>query len=348
MDLNREYQLIEPIPGAGPKSFRARRTSTGQEVSLHLLAGGKTPENEALMTRLRRLPPLSQAKLVQIGEDQGSNVVVTAAPPYLHLNEWLAAEERIGQPEPGEFTRLFQSPPKAPINEPAPPAKPSAAPGEFTRMFQTSTAKPVEQQPAAPPAAPPAREPGEFTRLFQSPAPPAKEPERPQPAPSQPGEFTRFFRGAPPEPTPAAPFPPAAPFAASTSPPPAPVPEPPPADKGGEFTRIFGRPGAEPKAPPLAEVPPAVSAPVPPPRPTPPSPGPSEYTQMIGRPRAAEIPTAAPPISTPQPPAPQIPVPAKPKPATPAAPQVNIILMAIVGIVCFIAGGLVVFFFMKH
>jgi hypothetical protein len=376
MDVNREYELLEAIPGAGPRSFRARRNSSGQEVTLHLLPGGKTPENESVMMRLRKLPPLSQAKLVQIGEDQGSNVVVTAAPPHLHLLEWLAAEERGAQPEPGEFTRLFQAPPRAPVNEP--PPKPTEAPsrqagpapksgeraGEFTRMFQTSAAKPPER-PKEPST--PTKEPGEFTRLFQSQVPAPKEPEpKESSAAPAPGEFTKFFRGSPPEGAPAPAFPPAT-LRPAAPPPPAPAP-PPADDQGGEFTRIFGRPGLEPKAPSTAETP-LSAPPPPPPLPAPQTPGPSEYTQLI-RPRSIPTPPAnqAPPpaaVSAPQTPAVSVPqpampvVPQPPVPATPqapvpklqpaaAAPQANWILMAIVGIICFLAGGLVVFLLMKH
>jgi hypothetical protein len=61
------------------------------------------------------------------------------------------------------------------------------------------------------------------------------------------------------------------------------------------------------------------------------------------------MPAAA--IPVPQPPALPTP-PAVPKPAAPAltapAPQTNWILLAIVGLVCFLAGGLLVFLLMKH
>lgn len=339
------------------------------------------------MARLRRLPPMSQAKLVQIGEDQGSNVVVTPAPPHLHLLEWLAAEERPAEPEPGEFTRLFQSPPRAPVNEPPPaksaePAPPKSAeplsprsgepPGEFTRMFQTSASKPPERATEPPPAS---REPGEFTRLFQSPAlapkeaerresAPPKEPERRESSPaSAPGEFTRFFRGSQPEIAPSPSFPPPSPLAAAPGPPAAPAPGP-PAEKGGEFTRIFGRPGAEPRVPPPVEVPP--SAPPPPAAPVSQPQGPSEYTQMIGRPRNIQTPPppqvsvpvpsapATPQMSAPSipqvsaPVMPQVSAPARPQPPTAVAPQSNWLMMAIVGIVCFLAGGLLVFLLMKR
>ena len=67
MDFDRKYELIEPLPGAGPDSFRARQTSTGREVTVHFLVGGQTPENEKLLARLRALPPDSMARLIEIG-----------------------------------------------------------------------------------------------------------------------------------------------------------------------------------------------------------------------------------------------------------------------------------------
>ncbi len=53
MDFYRKYELIDPLAGEGTRSFRAKQINTGREVNVHLLVGGDTPGNEALLARLR-------------------------------------------------------------------------------------------------------------------------------------------------------------------------------------------------------------------------------------------------------------------------------------------------------
>ena len=55
MDFYQKYELIDPLPGEGTRSFRARQIATGREVAVHLLVGGKTGENDTLLSRLRAL-----------------------------------------------------------------------------------------------------------------------------------------------------------------------------------------------------------------------------------------------------------------------------------------------------
>src|SRR5580692_3659337 len=165
MDFYQKYVLIDPLAGEGSKSFRARQISTGREVTVHLLTGGKTPENEALLTRLRTLPEGSLRKLIEVGDNEGTTFVATEGPPFLHLAEWLAEQERAAHsPETLKYTRAgtwripevpaTPPPPPAPV---IPPPAPSSGPGEFTRMFQAGGA------PAPQTGGP---EPGEFTRMF--------------------------------------------------------------------------------------------------------------------------------------------------------------------------------------
>src|SRR5450759_4884886 len=194
MDLSQKYHLMELLPGEGAPSYRARQVNTGRDVTVHLLVGGKTPENEATLARLRAMQPQSMARLIEVGEQQGATFVVTVAPPYQRLEEWLAEQDRVAAmakdfgkatvwkrpaagslvppapspppkaPEPGEFTKMFQSP-VAPAAEPVAPS-PSAATPQFT-----------PPPPPVRPAATPSAEPGEFTKMFQSPvAPPLAQP----------------------------------------------------------------------------------------------------------------------------------------------------------------------------
>jgi len=108
--------------------------------------------------------------------------------------------------EPGEFTKMLQSPiapstgrPSPPPQSMFPPSSPGGLkePGEFTRMLNSPVA--AEGLAAQPLAAPPPRpQPtGEATRAFQ-----AQQPQAPSAAPAQqgPSEFTKMFKAPPPAP----------------------------------------------------------------------------------------------------------------------------------------------------
>lgn len=112
----------------------------------------------------------------------------------------------LGAAEPGEFTRMLQSP-LAPTGGPShqaapslfPPSTPGGVkePGEFTRLLESPyQAQGLAAQPAA---APPPRAPsGDATRAFQ-----AQQAQAPAPEPQGPSEFTKMFKApapAPPEP----------------------------------------------------------------------------------------------------------------------------------------------------
>ncbi|HJT89057.1 MAG TPA: hypothetical protein VJ732_14405, partial [Bryobacteraceae bacterium] len=94
MDFYQKYELLEALPGEGTRSFQAKQINSGRAVTAHLLIGGRTPENEALLARIRVLPPASLAKVLEVGDNEGTPFVITEAPPYLHLSEWLAGHER--------------------------------------------------------------------------------------------------------------------------------------------------------------------------------------------------------------------------------------------------------------
>jgi hypothetical protein len=213
------------------------------------------------------------------------------------------------RPEPGEFTRMFQSPavpPTAPVAAPLPAPQAQVPPqsgkeaGEFTRMFQApgapfgpgpATAPPSMPAPAAPAPAASKSGPGDFTRFFETPSPAGPMPHSPavqQPltpqapgrsGPNQVSEFTRTFGKD------------------QLETPPAPAAPPSPKEPG-EFTRMFHSPGASaPAAPsPLASpqgaarpTPPAMGGATqgfatPPPPAVPKQSGPGEYTRQFSAP----------------------------------------------------------------
>ena len=123
MDFYQKYELIDPLPGEGTRSFRARQIATGREVAVHLLTGGKTTENDALLTRLRTLPEGSLRKLIEVGDNDGTIFVATEAPPLLHLAEWLAEQERAsGAADALKYTRAGSWKIPAMAAPPPPPA----------------------------------------------------------------------------------------------------------------------------------------------------------------------------------------------------------------------------------
>jgi hypothetical protein len=78
-----------------------------------------------------------------------------------------------GVNEPGEFTRLLESPyqPQGLAAQPAAAPPPRAPAGDATRAFQT---------PQAQAAAPAQQGPSEFTKMFKAPPPPPPAPPEPK------------------------------------------------------------------------------------------------------------------------------------------------------------------------
>ena len=182
---SQRYDLIDEIPGGVTESFRAR-TASGREVTVHFLRGGRTPENEALLARLRAIPPAAQANLVEVGEYEGTPFVVTAAPPYQHLAAWIKDQEPHASAGPQKFTRVGmwkvpdftagEHPPAPPPPPPVEPLPPPAGGDDFLTLFQPGSG-PKSAPP--PPVTPPAAGAGEFTRMFQASAPPEPPPPMP-------------------------------------------------------------------------------------------------------------------------------------------------------------------------
>ena len=207
MEFSQKYNLIELLPGEGVQSYRARQTNTGRDVTVHLLVGGKTPENEGFLVRLRAMQPQSMAKLIEVGEYQGAMFVVTVAPPHQRLDEWLAEQDRAAAATK-EFGKAgIWKRPEVGSLAPPPPPQPAKGPepGEFTKQFQLASAPssvtaqfqaPNAQTPSAPEV-----EADEFADLFSKTAkegsapPDTKVPAATAP-PSEPGEFTRMFQSA--------------------------------------------------------------------------------------------------------------------------------------------------------
>ena len=181
MDFEQKYELIAPLPGEGPKSFRARQKGLARDVTVHFLVGGQTSANQALLTRLRALPPDSMARLIEVGNNNGVLYIVTVAPPFQHLLEWLKDQEPAPAPAP-----VVEAPPVAPAILPPVFVKEEPAPAPVVEAPSTTRAGAWKVPAMSPPAAAPpaASEPGEFTRLFQTVPGPAAVPASPAPPPA--------------------------------------------------------------------------------------------------------------------------------------------------------------------
>lgn len=325
MNLEKNYELMDVVRDDGIRTMKARETATGQALEVHLFVSA---EDRALFERLQALPLSARRVLLEFGSELKIPYIVTdpvagdtnarawfttllkpmgearpepkqeAKPQPIKSSVWKTGtplpdplfppDEKTSE-GPGEFTRMFQTPPTAAAREtpvpegeftrmfraPVEPKSPDATPsvgvkseaGEFTRMFQLPVEMAKKEEPDSvtktmriAPAAPDE----EATRLFQIPV--VKEPESapvlqtPQAAPEkEPGEFTRLFQSMQPEP--------GAPGEAAK-------------DKGpGEFTRMFQSPmspGLQ-KAGERADVS-AGGTPVPPP----PQKSGGEFTQLFG------------------------------------------------------------------
>src|SRR5260370_24574245 len=149
MDFSQKYRLIELLAGEGVQTYRARQTNTGRDVTVHVLMGGKTPENEAFLVRLRAMSTHSMAKLIEVGEYQGDTFVVTVAPPYQRLEEWLAEQDHLAAAEKEVGKASFCKRPEPAVLAPPPPPPPPPKAPEAGEVPQ-----PV-QPPAPPPPQPP-------------------------------------------------------------------------------------------------------------------------------------------------------------------------------------------------
>jgi hypothetical protein len=282
------------------------------------------------------------------------------------------------QAEPGEFTRMFQSPavaaPPAPARAPAPTPQAQPEVGEFTKMFQAPKAPPLPPAPVSTPV----KEPGEFTRMFQTSPNPAAAPAATKSGPS---DFEQLFETR----SPAGPMPhspavqqpltPQAPGGSGPNrigeftqtfgkdrfdPAPAPPAAAPAPKEPGEFTRMFHSPGAV-APPPVTQpvtptTPPAFAPPPPaaPPFAAQPS-GPGEYTRQFSAPAQLTFGQTSPNPAAPPAPSPQAYAP--PAMAQPAMPNMAqapmppkksnlVLILGVVGVVLVIV-LLVVFFVMR-
>src|SRR4051812_8699796 len=132
MKFEDKYELLEAVPGEAGKSFQARQIPTRREVTVHLLTGGETPENQALLARLRKLPLEALAKVIEVGDRDGAKFIVTVAPPYLHLEDWLSEQERsVRSLHDQQFNRAgaWKVPPELGGQTPPASAPPAKDPG---------------------------------------------------------------------------------------------------------------------------------------------------------------------------------------------------------------------------
>jgi len=375
---------VSPVPAAAETTAKAPATVPAP-TPLPAPAAATRPDGSALNQQFVELfataeRPIVADSLLQTPPRPQSAAPVRPPEPVLPR----AAAPVPPQAEPGEFTRMFQSPAaSAPASSPATPQAPTAAKpeaGEFTQMFQAPKASPPQ----------PAKEPGEFTRMFQAAPGPASPAQPAVGAKSGPGDFTGLFETSPAGPMPHSPavqqpLSPQAPgssgsnrvgeftrtfgkvdFEAPASPPPA----APAQQEPGEFTRMFHSPGvatpprltsASAPAPLLGNTPAGggamqgFSPPAPPMAPQPSGPG--EYTrqfsapaqltfgQTAGSPAAPLAAPASPQVFAP----PAMGQPAMPNMAQPPmAPKKSnlVLILAIVGMIV-VAALLVVFFAMR-
>ena len=265
MSFYKKYELERLIADGEVKTFRAKESSTGRIVFLHLF----NPGSQALLADLKGkllgpggkpMPPL-----LEFGEFAGNPYAVTdSSEAFSGLREWVSQQPdairtslpEAPRPAPAPAPRLVVAPAASPL-----PALPPEEPGEFTRLFGSVAAQPKPPAPA--PSQAPVPSPHllddasrEFGQMFPS-SQPTPAAERPLPQ-EELGDFTRAFGppqlkaagiAKPPvrEQAPYVPLAPPAPPEPRRAPESPKAPEPsrapddwaPPADTGA-FTKLFG------------------------------------------------------------------------------------------------------------
>jgi hypothetical protein len=246
-----------PPPSAGEftQMFQAASMGTGVRPAPPAPPeSAKEPADVARTLDLKTITPPTPAPPPQPTSDYDKTRLFTAPtpPPPLDFGAEPTAGPRparsdspLTSAQPGEFTRMLQSPlapsPQAPLFSAAAEPISEKTPGGFTQLFESPFAapKPAHVPPTSSPQTfspkPAAPDQNEFDRLFNEPkAPPvrgnvtnvyAAPQATPQPAPAQqgPSEYTLMFKGsaaapAAPAPTPKAATPVAPPAAKPAAP----------------------------------------------------------------------------------------------------------------------------------
>src|SRR5580698_2369587 len=120
MSFDQRFQLTGRIAdsrGSADHALAGKEIASGRSVTIHLLAGGHNPANEALLTEIAALPAEYQVCFVESGDQNGTLYVVTDAlagnPP---LRQWLAvlkariASEKAANPNDLTRVRAFKVP----------------------------------------------------------------------------------------------------------------------------------------------------------------------------------------------------------------------------------------------
>ncbi len=261
----------QPSPGEFTRLMQAQNPAKPQPPSAPPVTPAAPPPSAGEFTQMFQAasmgtgirpappPPPPPAPPAPPASDYDKTRLFTApTPPPLDFGAEPTASPRparsdspLTSAEPGEFTRMLQSPlapaPQAPLFSAAEPIS-EKTPGGFTQLFESPFATPKQAQaPLAPspqsfPVKPAAADQNEFDRLFNEPkAPPvrgnitnvyAAPQATPPPAPVQqgPSEYTLMFKGGN-----------AAPAAPAPAPPPKATPAAPPAAKpaGPYMTLIY-------------------------------------------------------------------------------------------------------------
>src|SRR3974377_1025570 len=85
MRLDQRYEFLEPVPGLvvhSDKALRSRQISSGRPVTVHLLAGGHSMENAALLQELETLATEHRGRVLEVSDYYGTVSGVTEGRPW--------------------------------------------------------------------------------------------------------------------------------------------------------------------------------------------------------------------------------------------------------------------------
>jgi hypothetical protein len=139
LGLYDRFELLELRRDDGIQTFHAREIATARPVQVHLLSR-KTPENDALLSRLEHLPDAERRRIVDRGETEGVLYVVTdRLAGHPGFREWLTVKSdpaaRISALDQ-QFLELFDTAETADVRAPKARMEPEFASSQ-TRAAET-------------------------------------------------------------------------------------------------------------------------------------------------------------------------------------------------------------------
>src|SRR5215813_722923 len=145
-----KYRVLKSLTEHGARSQIAQELALGRMVMVHHLDVGSAKDRQRLLANVAALEPSAAAKVLEVADIEGTNVVVTQfLATFTDFPAWV--REHVST-SGDAATVVMQAVTPPMTRKPAPPAAEKKTPGSFTEAFGAT-------KPATPPtvaSAPPA------------------------------------------------------------------------------------------------------------------------------------------------------------------------------------------------